>query len=197
MLGGIIPEETMRDITLPLNSDKKYCGIGITSSVKIASSAFLASTELTEDLVTCLNQSVPAQADPGVRQSFEDWKFRANDETSLEHIISSQCLQKALTADFHRRVQDSISKGDYRTVAFRAYLTAPGEKYWAKLQPTPALQTKIGDRDMRTWFFCRILLFNENTIYPRRGCTAILDSYGAHLLHCASGFALETSTRIW
>lgn len=202
IVGGVLPEETIRELRLPLNSEKPTFGIGLTSAVSIASSAFISSHILIQDLLTKLvtMPSVPEYAqDESIIRAHLDWKSRVHDAPTPKSLFEERKSQKWLSGQVHLRTIDEVTKGNERTQAFRSSLGLRGSKDWLKCQPSTGLRTYISDRDFRVWlkFYCRIPIIPENTTCPRRKCTAPLDRYGDHLLFCQSGLQFNACPRNW
>ena len=134
--------------------------------------------------------------------SYNDWRARANQDAiiSWEVISSSNCpSQRELSKRVQNATQRRLPIGDERTKALRSSLRVLGAKGWLKAQPSPSLENHKQDRNFRSWFkfYCRMALFNGNETCPRKGCHAVLDQYGDHLLHCPNGMHHSSSTRIW
>ena len=205
MVGGSLSPDVFRKLQLPLNATTPCFGIGLTSAKYTASSAFLASLGLVRSLHAFMLQATTPAGETGEKHalnSYNDW--RARSEPGRDYLMGSYfvlelpittrafetCAGRNAAATTHwRRAHKSL----------RSSLRVLGAKGWLKAQPSPGLETHIQHRDFRLWFkfYCRIALFNGNETCPRKGCHAVLDQYGDHLLHCPNGMHHSSTPRIW
>ena len=196
LIGGVLDKDIFKELQLPVKDISKNTptfGVGITSAVHTAASAFLASCSLTRKLCNELpgtRSTTPLSEDEEVRETYEIYRQQCLQDRAipLSEIDSDQTpAQRALTARVYEKALQDIPPGDQRTQAFRSSLALPGSKNWLKCSPSPGLGTYISDRDFKVWFqyFCRVPLYAQDAKCPR--CSKDMDQYGDHLLYCPNG----------
>lgn len=197
IIGGILPEETMRVLSLPLKTEAPSFGAGLTRCTVISFSAFLASNALVEHILRQLIPNLPGQEDADVLHAHSIWGPKTAEAWTIHQIFDDVKTQRQLTACVHAQTLRELPTGDDRTRIFRSSLNLRGAKDWPKCQPSTRLGAFIRDRHFRMWlkYYCRVPLFIPDTVCPRKGCSAVIDTHGDHLIQCGYGFAFDSCPR--
>ena len=196
LTGGTLPRDTFREIQLPLRPiapGQPSLGLGFTSPHTIAPGAYLSSVARTYPLA----QRIAGETLNGMdifelhyaTQSHVLLTKATPSGTTREQAVfrrgTEALLQRDLSELLQRRTWDNLQAVTLRRQAFRAALSLPGAKDWAKAIPSTHYHTHADNTSFRTWlkFYCGIPLANRNeTQCPRRGCHIQVNQFGDHLL---------------
>ena len=167
----------------------------LTSALTIAAPSFIGSAKASAELVQQISPDASLasfSSDAQAHSTFLGWEpsLTPNTVPTWDNISGDETVTvKTLTTAVHAARELEFQQGDQRTRAFRSALSVPNAKGWLRCTPCEARRTHIPNAAFILWFrfYARIPLHTEGSECPRAQCSAPLDRFGDHLLHCLHG----------
>ena len=163
-------------------------GLSLTSSVTIASSAFLASAASCNALVGSMNgngcSTAPIEYESAT-SAYNAWSNQCEEHSILPFSTfdaEQPPRQHAITARVRKKLASELQEGSDWMKIMRMSMNLLEAKTWIKCRPSGTLKTSIPHHHFRVWlqYFCHVPLFHPGSKCARPQCAAVMDVYGDH-----------------
>ena len=198
MVGGALDTAVFKELQLPTkptSPEVPKLGLGLTSAVTTAPSAFLASAASCNALVGPMLGNSSSTALTTYERATS--AYAAQSDQCEEHSalpfsafdVERPPKQHKTTALVHRKLAKQLREGSNRLKIMRNSLKLPEAKIWIQCRPSEILKTSIPHHHFKVWlqYFCQVPLFQPGSRCARPQCAAVMDVYGDHLHHCERG----------
>ena len=143
-------------------------GLGFTSAITTAASAFLTSAASSNDLVdAALGDQTPhgLTTYEAAQQAYETWSAHCEQQSVLPFQAFTGELppnQHKITALVHQKKVQEIAPGSARTRIMRSSMKFPEAKTWANCSPSTGYATYIPHHHFKVWLqcSCKVPLFS-------------------------------------
>ena len=181
--------------TKPTSPEVPTLGLGLTSAVTIAPSAFLASAASRNALVGSMlgnSSSTALKAYERATSTYAAWSKQCEDHSALPFSafdVERPPKQHTITALVHKKLGNELPAGSTRLKIMPNSMKLPEAKTWMHCRPSEILKTSVPHHHFKVWlqYFCQVPLFQPGSRFARPQCAAVMDVYGDHLLHCERG----------
>ena len=198
MVGGTLDTLVFKELPLPTkptSAGVPTLGLGLTSAVTIALSAFLASSASCNALVgSILGTSCPTSLMEyeSATSAYYAWSNQCEEISALPFSsfdAERPPKQHTITALVHKKISSDLPEGSNGMKIMRISMKLPEATTWIQCRPSETLKRSIPHHHVRVWlqYFCQVPLFQPGSRYARHQCAAVMDFYGDHLLHCERG----------
>ena len=200
----MLDNELFLELQLPANGGPKSkdptLGLGFTSAITTAASAFFISAASSNNLVDAtLGDQTPhgLTTYEAAQGAYEAWSAQCEQQSVLPFQAFTgerPPNQHKITALVHQKKVQEIAPGSARTRIMISSLKLSEAKTWANYSPSTGYATYIPHHHSNVWlqYYCQVPLFQPGTRCQRPQCAAVMDTYGDHLLYCKRG-----PHRIW
>ena len=170
MVGGTLDTIVFKELQLPTkptSAEVPTPGLGLTSAVTTAPSAFLAPAASCNALVgSMLGTSCHASLMEyeSATSGYSAWSNQCAEHSALPFYsfnVERPPKQHRITALVHKKLASDLREGSNRMTIMRNSMKLPEAKIWIQCRPSESLKTSIPHHHFRVWlqYFCQVPLF--------------------------------------
>ena len=173
----MLDHELFLELQLPAKSGPNCkdptLGLGLTSAITTAASAFLTSAATSNNLVdAALGDQTPhgLTTYEAAQQEYETWSAQCEQQSVLPFQAFTgerPPKQHNITALVHQKKVQEIAPGSARTRIMRGSMKLPEAKTWANCSPSTGYATYIPHHHFKVWLHFRLVAFSARKKMPK------------------------------